>query len=202
MSSRSIALLKIIFAFILVPVIMGVSAGLGFQLVAAGLGVAKNFFLGICAFLFLYLFVYEPCVVYRGGQRVVEVLFRFFSPLVKAAPFCLPIFTILIVFIFLGIALITKQPGSGSLFIFLIGFSLMFHLVFTAKALRAKNADYLHANYFFFIELIYFLNIFLVAFAFNYMVKGFSFIDFYQRTLSVAGNMYTALVAQLFLVRN
>lgn len=201
MNSRLVNIVRLFLAIILLPVIVGVSVGFYSQLKNIDKALEINFFLGIFSFLFIYLFLYEPADIYKKGQDSVESVFKFFSPLVKFASFCLPIYTIIFLVIFLLANLIFKQGSYNNFIIFMVGFSFILHLVFTAKVLKSKEDFFEYVNYLFFIELIYLINVFLISFAFYYLLKGFSFVDFYNQALLVAKKIYLAVIKQMFFVR-
>ena len=67
------------------------------------------FWAGIISFLVLHLFVWEPAIIYRTGYRLLEIVFSFFSPLVKFAPYVVPIYTILIFAGYLLLSLMFKS---------------------------------------------------------------------------------------------
>jgi hypothetical protein len=200
LSRHLINILKLIFAIILLPVTFGASIGFYSQLKIIEKPLGQNFFLGIVSFLIIYLFFYEPINIHRKGQRFVYIIFKFFSPIVKVTSFCLPIYTILLLLILLLTNSILEKNYYNGFIIFMIGFSFIFHLVFTAKALRSKESFFAYASYIFFMEMVYIFNIFLVAFGFNYLIDNFSFISFYHQTFAVAGNIYMIVIGQMFFV--
>ena len=203
MNSRLVNdILKLAIAIILLPVVIGISFGFYSQLGMVEKAIRLNFFFGIFIFLLFYLFLYEPSDIHKKGQRLVQVIFRFFSPLVKVASFCLPIYTILFLLLFVFFSLILKTNNYNYFFAFLIGFSFIFHLVFTAKTLRSKDSFFMFANYMFFMELIYLFNVFLVAFGFHYLLNGFSFVEFYHQTFAVAKDIYVTVIDQLFFIKS
>jgi len=54
------------------------------------------FWQGIVTFILIYLFVWEPAKVYTKGQKLLEIIFSFFRPLVRIAPYLLPVYAIII----------------------------------------------------------------------------------------------------------
>jgi len=157
------------------------------------------FWSGLVSFVIMYLFVWEPAAIYAKGQRLLEVFFSFFRPLVRVAPYVFPIYTI-ILFAIYGISyFIFKAQGTTSYFLFLFGFSLGLHLVFSAKSLRTKQGDFLKANYIFGFSLIYLVNVVLLAFCLNLVFNAFSFVNFANNSFRQAKDLYVAVFEQLFL---
>jgi len=97
-------------------------------------------------FVLFYFFVWEPVKVYHIGQRIIEAVFRFMAPLVKVAPFALPIYTILFFCLYPLANLVFPSDQALVYLMFLAGFSIALHLVFGAKALKGKQGDFLKAN--------------------------------------------------------
>ncbi|MCM8792647.1 MAG: hypothetical protein NC826_05875 [Candidatus Omnitrophica bacterium] len=158
-----------------------------------------GFFSGMAFFLIIYLFVWEPTIIYKKGQRFVQVIFGFFSPLVKVAPYLLPIYTIILFLSYFLLSLIFRIEHVLDVFMFLFGVSIALHFVFSAKFLKSKSSDYLKANYIFSFSLIWLLNIFILSFGFNLILNNFSFVDFFNQTIDLGCNIFNAIFKQLFL---
>ncbi|MBN1913969.1 MAG: hypothetical protein JW788_06180 [Candidatus Omnitrophica bacterium] len=161
--------------------------------------ITDYFFYGIIAFLVLYLFIYEPVKLYNRGQKILEVVFRFFTPLIRIAPFLFPIYTILLVCVYFIWALFDKSNSALRYFAFLFGFSIALHFVFSAKILRGKGGDFLKSNYIFGFSFLYIVNISLLALVFNLMFKTYSFVNFCNYSFGVAKGIFSVVLRQLFL---
>ena len=64
---------------------------------------------GVVALIVSYLFVWEPTILFAKGQKVVEFVFSFFRPMVKVAPYVLPIYSLLLFGIYLIISTMTQE---------------------------------------------------------------------------------------------
>jgi len=201
LNKNIVSILKLICAIVFVPIVIFSSISFFRQMHSVDREIYEYFTSGMFAYLILHLFIYEPNVVFQKGQGMVSGVFRFFSPLVKVASFVLPIYTIFILIIFAIIKLFYKDVNITKQLVFLIGFTLTLHMVFCARTLKTKTEDVLRANYFFAIQLIYIINLFIVAFSLSYFLEGFSFLDFYNYTFSQAVNIYNAVFSQLFISR-
>ena len=157
-----------------------------------------NFIRGIVVYLFLYLFLYEFQPVYQYGQNMVTVIFRFFSPLVKVAPFVLPIFSLMALVVFYFSTFIFRSKEIGYAFMFLVSFMFTMHMVSTAKALRSRDNNAAKPDYFFSISLIYAINIFILALMFDLILPDFSFPDFFKTATGMTGHIYKSAFNQLF----
>lgn len=154
---------------------------------------------GLVSFLLFYLFVWEAQIVYKKGQQFLEIIFRFFAPLVRVAPYLLPIYTIFLFILYWPVTLLSQSALILNYLIFALGFSIALHLVFSAKALKGRQADPLKANYIFGFSFIYILNIILVALGFNLLFKEFSLVNFLNASLKTALFVFQAAFRQLFL---
>lgn len=199
-SSRLISFAKLFLGLCLLPFVYSASVAFfnEFSLVDA---VLRNYFwAGSITFLILYLFVWEPAVIYRQGHRLLEVGFSFFSPLVKVAPFLLPIYAIILFLIYVLISLIVNPSGEILIkfFLFLFSFAIILHLVFSSESVRSKQGDFLKSNYIFGFSLIYLINLFLVAGILSSIVSQFSFINFSINLFQQAKGILAAIFDQLF----
>jgi len=83
---------------------------------------------------------------------------------------------------------------------FLFGFSIALHLVFSARSIRSKKGDFLKANYIFGFAFIYIVNVFILALGVSLIFQDFSFIDFFNASFQIAKGIFSAVVKQLFLL--
>jgi hypothetical protein len=198
-SSKVSGILKFVLGILLLPFVYAVSRAFinEFNLLERYLRISFSY--GVASFLIVYLFIWEPLVFYKKGQQFVEIIFRFFAPLVKVASYVLPIYT---VFLFIAgylLSFVFIFKSFLSKFLFLIGFSIAFHLVFGAKSLKTRQGDFLRANYIFGFSLVYIINIFLLSFGFNLIFGKFSFVNFSNHSFLFAAEIFKAVFKQLFL---
>ena len=154
---------------------------------------------GVITFLIIYLFIWEPEPIYTKGHQILELVFNFFKPLVKVAPFLLPIYTIILLAFYGLLALFIKDGWLIQYVMFLFGFTVILHLVFSSKSIRTKKGDFLKGNYIFGFSVIYILNVSILAFGLNCIFKGFSFVGFCNSAYSEAGSIFCSIFKQLFL---
>jgi len=194
-----LVLLKLLFGICLLPAVYAVTICFSGELLKLEPQVNGPFIWGVVSFILTYFFIWEPAVFFKKGQRILEFMFRFFSPLVKIAPFVLPIYTILLCLAYLIMAKMADTREFLTLFIFGIGFSLALHLVFSAKTLRSKAGDKLRSNYIFGFSWIYILDALLLALFFNLAFENFSFLTFFNSSYQISRSIYLAAFRQLFL---
>ena len=199
MKDKLLAVLKLFFAILLLPVVIGVTASLWQSLHLTESAVSSAFGWGVVVYLIQHILLYEPAPVYETGNKMTEKTLEFFSPLVKVAGLCIPIFTILtFILYFLALKIWPWMKEYFSVFVFVGSFTLTMHIVFTANSLKGKKAGWLRENYFFAIFFIYIINILIVAGIFCFLTNDFYFVDFVKFGAQKAGAIYTASFKQLF----
>lgn len=157
------------------------------------------FWSGIITLVIIYLFIWEPAIIYAKGQKALEVIFNFFKPLVKVAPYLLPIYTIILFLIYALLSIAVKSEWLIKYSIFLFGFSIALHLIFSAKSIRSKKSDFLKANYIFGFSFVYIVSLTMLSFFINLIFKEFSVVNFFNNTVSLAKDIFCAVFKQLFL---
>jgi len=191
--------LKFLFFVLLIPVAIGVTAGFLHQFQTIKEVDQNGFLLGVSAFLIIYLFVYEPQGIYQYGYDLVGNVFQFFAPLVKVAPFVLPIYSLFILIIYFFTLFFPSMVGASKYFMFLTGFTLSLHFIFTAKSLRAKDNNIAKAHYLFSMILIYIPNVIILALLFDLIYPEFSFPKLFVVMANLANGVYTSVFNQLFI---
>jgi len=200
--SRLFGILKFILGILLLPFVYSFTVSFIIECAKLTKTVNTYFCSGIISFLLVYLFVYEPLNLYNKGQKILEAVFRFFTPLVKVAPYLLPIYSIILFAGYFLYALFDKSPAAVNWFVFFFGFTVALHLVFSAKSLRARQNDFLKANYIFGFSFIYILNIALLAAVFSLMFSPYSFVDFCNHGFQAAKGIFFAVFRQLFVPKS
>jgi hypothetical protein len=98
-SNRIFGIIKLILGLCLLPFVYSTTIAFLGECAILNKITTHYFFFGVVVFLILYLFICEPLAIYNKGQKILEFVFRFFTPLVRVAPYVLQIYTILISFI-------------------------------------------------------------------------------------------------------
>lgn len=197
-ASRALSILKLILGLCLLVFVYSVSRAFLDEFSAIEQQVKIYFWSGAISFLAVYLFIIEPTIVYTKGQKILEAIFKFFAPLVRLAPYVLPIYSIIISALYLILSLMITSKNLLLWFMFLLGFTMVLHLVFGAKSLRSKQGDFLKANYIFGFSLVYIINVFLIGFCLNLILKEFSLVNFSNNTYQLAKDIFVAVFKQLF----
>jgi hypothetical protein len=191
-------ILKFLFGVCLIPFIYSTSYAFLNELGSIEPSLQRYFWAGCIVFLLIYLFIWEPAKVYSAGHKLLEIVFSFFQPLVRFAPYLLPIYTI-VLFIAYGIlSLFIKSDWLLNYALFAFGLTITLHLVFSAKTIRGKKGDFLKGNYIFGFSFIYIINLAFLAMGLNVIFAKFSFVNFANLSLQIAGGIFGAIFKQLF----
>ncbi len=198
-SDKLFGIIKFVLGVCLLPFVYSISVSFLKELGLIDLPSQSYFWAGIITFLLIHLFVFEPAAIYRKGHRLLEVIFSFFSPLVKVAPFVLPVYAIIVFILYLPLSLIFKSKDFFYFFLFIFSFSVALHLVFSAKSVRTKQNDFLKANYIFGFSFIFIVNLILLSLSLSFIFKQFSFVNFFNSAFLSAESIFYAVFKQLFL---
>lgn len=197
LSNKAVAVIKFFLGIFLLPFVYTFTKAFLSEIKLIDVSLQRYLWDGILVFLLVHLFVFEPAKIYQKGQKILEVIFHFFSPLVKVAPYVLPVYTIIAFFLYLLLTLFIKSGELLNYFIFTFGFSLALHIVFSAKTLRSKQ-DFLKANYIFGFSLVFIINLILVGLFLNLIFDKFSFVNFFSNAYLEATSIFKAVFKQLF----
>ena len=66
---------------------------------------------------------------------------------VMLAPYLAPVYTVIIAIIYFALSFFVDITRYSGIFIFLIGFTLMLHLAYTAESMREKQSDLIKTGY-------------------------------------------------------
>lgn len=194
---KAFNIVKLLLGLCLLPLVYSASASFLAELSGVDQPFQDYFWGGLASFILLHLFIWEPAMIYARGQKLLSFIFMFFKPLVKVAPNLLPVYAIL-VFALYGIASLFNK-GLEGYFIFFFAFFLALHLVFSARSMRARQGDFLKANYIFGFSFTYVLDIILSGFLINTVFPKFSFVKFFNDSYQGTGDIFYAVFKQLFL---
>lgn len=173
---------------------------------------------GIVAYVVLHLLFYKPTYLYVLGHEAVHagVAWIFGGKIksfkaskdggsvatdksnfiIELAPYFVPIYTVIITLIYFVIS--QSYPISGSIFLFLIGFTLAFHIVATVEIMKIKQPDIVKSGYVFSIVMVYIVNIIVISLLFGLTFPGFSINQFFLDLWSQTKYIYVAVIRQLF----
>ena len=212
--------LKFLIALLAAPVAVGASAAFyeNFLLVKE-LSVSINYFIGgVVTYVVIHLLFYKPTFLYVFGHEAVHAGVSWIfggkvkgfkvskeggsvatdktNAVVELSPYFVPIYAIVVTLIYFLVA--SSYRINGSIFVFLIGFTLAFHLISTMEVMKTRQPDFLKSGYFFSIVLVYILNILVISGIFSLLFPSFSIKLFFIDLLKVSRDIYMAIIRQLF----
>jgi len=118
---------------------------------------------------------------------------------VVLAPYLVPIYTVLLALIYYLLSFFIDIGRHSQLFIFLIGFTLMFHIAYTAQSIKEKQSDLIKTGYLFSVEFVYIINLIIVFAIISFLFKRLDFLDFLSLSYSDTKIFYQSIWRQLFL---
>lgn len=198
MRDRILSVVKFLFALLLLPVVIGVTASFADTLHQSSRLVAACFGWGALGYLILHILLYQPAQAFDTAKKMAEETVGFIFPLVKVAGFCIPFFTVVVLALSIPVEKFWPEYELFPVFASLASFTFTMHMVFTANALKGKQAGWLKENYFLQIFLIYVVNLSIIAVAFSFLMSEFLLGDFFQRWGDASGGIYMAVYKQLF----
>jgi hypothetical protein len=216
--------LNILFGIFTFPVCVGASLSL-YESLSSIKAMAyyqqKYFIVGAIAYLAVHAIVVKPAYLYILGHELMHAIAALLSGgkvrsirvsskggsvattksniFIALSPYFFPVYTIIVSLVWSAANYFLKVNLNYGLFLFAIGFTLMFHIVLTIDFLKIRQTDLLHAGYLFSICLIYIVNLVVIGFVFSFLFKNVIFSDFLQDSYLKAKDIYAAIFRQLFL---
>lgn len=197
LSNKAFSVIKFLLGILMLPFVYSSTVAFLKEFMAIDALLRRYFWIGVVSFVITHLFILEPVKVYQKGQKLLEIIFQFFAPLVKVAPYVMPVYSIIIACLYLLLALFMKSSELVQYFMVSFGFTMAFHLAFSAKTLRAKQ-DFFKASYIFGFSFVYMLNIAIMSLFFNLIFEKFSFVNFFNNGFQIASAIFSAIFRQLF----
>ncbi|MFA5150671.1 MAG: hypothetical protein WCY42_01290 [Candidatus Omnitrophota bacterium] len=201
-SNKMFDIIKLVLGICLLPFVYSSSVAFLNQISYIDVALQNYFWAGVVTLVLVYLFIWEPTVIYERGHRLVEIIFSFFQPLVRFAPYLLPVYTIVLFILYLFLCIFIRDKWLMEWAMFFFGLSIAMHLVFAAQSIRSKKGDLLKSNYIFGFSFMYIISLGLMALFLNFLFKEFSIVNFSNEAYSAASSIFKAIFFQLFMVRS
>lgn len=218
-----IKIFRFIIAILLIPACVAIT--LSFYNGIAGIklfsNLGSNFILGALSYSILHLLLFKLDFLYVISHELMHALATLFSGgkvkgmrvsrkegsvrtttpniIVMLAPYLIPAYTILIALLYFILSFFTNVGKFSGYFIFFVGFTLMFHLTYTADSIRGKQSDLIKTGYLFSIAFIYIINLVLVFGIVSLLFRELSFVDFLTSSFEKSKEFYYTFWRQLFL---
>ena len=167
---------------------------------------------GFAAYPIFHIVFFKPTYIYAWGHEVVHVIatwicagkvtsFKITSAggsvtttksnlFIRLSPYFVPMHTIILVLIFWAASFVYNVTGFMNELIFLVGFTMSFHLFMTIETMKIEQPDILKTGYLFSVLFIYIANIFVMLLVLSIIFRDISFISFLKRTFFISKEMY------------
>lgn len=195
------SLLKFILSILLIPLVMGLTISFSEQISRQKWNITAYFLAGLISYLILHIFFYEPKKLYEAGQKIIEKMFGFFAPLKNIMRYCLPAYSVLFFILYFIFKARFGYDNIIGYAVFLISFTALMHLFFTAVCLKEEFCGALKGEYFFTLFLSYLGEITLIAVFFRIMLDNFSLFDFLKNGFQFFIDTHIAIYKQLFVLK-
>lgn len=211
---------KFVIGVLAIPVAIGVTQAFYANiLLITELASSLNLFIwGIAAYTILHLLFYKPTFLYVLGHEAVHAGTSWIfggrikgfkvskeggavatdktNIVVELSPYFVPIYAIIVAVIYFVVA--ASYNINGAAFVFLIGFTLAFHIISTIEVMKIRQPDIVKSGYIFSIISVYVLNIVVISLIFSLLFPSFKAKAFFIDAWASSGRMYAAIVRQLF----
>lgn len=214
--------LKILSAIVFFPVVISCTKAFLRSLEALSLFNANSFLLigGFFAYPIFHIVFMKPVYIYALGHEIVHVLAAWIcggkvtsfqisrsggsvtttksNVFIRLSPYFVPVHTIFLVAVFWGLSAIYGASRFFNEFMFLVGFTMSFHIFMTIEVMKMRQPDIVKTGLLFSAFLIYVSNIFIMFFALSLIFKSISFATFAKDTFVLSKNIYLSLFSRLF----
>lgn len=180
----------------------------------------RYFLLGAVVYLVIHIVLFKPNFLYIFGHELTHAFATFISfgkvksfkvskkggqvkttktnIFINLAPYFFPTYTIILSLVWVIARKFWQIDDLIYGFLFLIGFSLVFHFIMTVEFLKTKQPDLIKSGYLFSLALIYLVNITVAAFIMSLIFTEVSFKSYLNTSYTVAGDIYVTIFSQLF----
>lgn len=121
------------------------------------------------------------------------------NSLIMLAPYLIPIYTVIVAILYFISSFFVDVIVYSKVFVFLIGFTLMMHLSYTAESIKDKQSDLIKTGYLLSISLVYLSNLVIVFLITSFLFSEVSFMDFITGIFEKSKDFYFSIWRQLFL---
>ena len=187
-------ILKIIGFLLIAPLI--VATIIAFQNQILSLPVKKEAWVlwGAGSYIALNLFVYDFKPIYTYGNSLVEKMLTFLKP----AGYVVPIYSIILIIIYVIAMLLGCRASLNPYFLFAISFTLTMHLVLTAHEIYESDNSAFKAHYLYSFGAILIVSLLLMSLFLAWAIPEYSFVGFVKSLSSHTIHLYKSVWHLLF----
>jgi len=215
------AIIKFLFGILALPLAVAATAALYHNLgaVTQFSGALHIFSWGIVSYFIIHIFFYKPVFLYVFGHEAVHAITAWLcggriasfkasknggkvatdrsNLFITLSPYFIPLYTIIILVIYYIIS--ASYHVRSEVFIFLIGFSIAFHLALTVEAIKLKQPDITRSGPVFSVVFVYILNVIVIAVIFGILFSDFALRSYFSDFFVFLKRIYLDIFYQLFL---
>jgi len=199
MKEAFLNILKLVAFVLLIPLIVAVSISFYRHIYALGAPFGYSFLAGVLAYMVVHIFVFQPMSIFQFGQNLVATIFRFHLLVARSCQLIFSLYTIILVVLFyFGQRFFLWEERILSFLMGFVGFSYAMHVVLVAQELRETDLSALRPHYFLVVGLTYVVNLIGVGVMLSLVLPAFNLAGFFQTSGSLATQIYTVCLKQLF----
>jgi len=131
----------------------------------------------------------------RSGGSVTTTKSNLF---INLSPYFVPIHTIALFLILWGVSRFYNIAGFFNEFIFLVGFTMSFHIFMTIEVMKIKQPDIARAGFIFSVLFLYLANISIVILVVSFIFGDVSFLSFAKKTFILSKGIYLNFFKGIF----
>lgn len=175
---------------------------------------------GFLAYPIFHIVIFKPMHIYAWGHEIVHVLAAWLSGakvtsfqisssggavtttktnlFIRLSPYFIPIHLIALFLLYRVLSGFYNMTRFSDEFIFLVGFTMSFHIFMTVEVMKMRQPDIVKTGYFFSVLFIYTANIFVAILILSLMFGDVSFVSFAKKTFVLSKDIYTNVFSRLF----
>jgi len=206
--------IKIILAIVFIPIVIASTKAFFRTLDDLNL-LSINLFLlvgGFFSYPIFHIVFLKPMYIYAIGHEIVHVLATWIcggkvtsfnisqnggnvtttktNLFIRLSPYFVPIHTITLILFFWIISRFYNITGFANELMFLVGFTLSFHIFMTIEVMKMRQPDIVKTGYLFSVLFIYVANISVMLLTLSCIFKNISFIAFIKSTFIILKDIY------------
>ncbi|MGB2705842.1 MAG: hypothetical protein WBC74_03190 [Candidatus Omnitrophota bacterium] len=213
--------IKTIIPLLFIPIVIAstktsVQALKGMDLLNVNLYLVTGGFLAYPIFHIVFL---KPMYIYSVGHEIIHVLATWLcggkvtsfhvshaggnvtttktNLFIRLAPYFVPIHTIFLFLLYWALSKFYNISQFSNEFIFLIGFTMSFHVFMTIEVMKMRQPDIIKTGYFFSVLFIYVANIFVAVLVLSFIFRDISFVTFAKNTFALSKDIYLNIFGRL-----
>ncbi len=212
-------LLKSSLAVVLLPLCIGAGKALIDQVSSTDSLSHQQFYfmLGFISYLMIQAVFFKPIRTYIFGHELSHALWSMLfggrvkefnvskkggsvlltktNFIINLAPYFFPIYTFIVLLIYFGLGVFVDVKPYVSYMVFLVGFTLSFHIALTFNSLTTRQPDVIKTGFIFSLVLILLINIITVVLILKIVTpEKISIAGFFRQSFNVAFDIYTWII--------